>query len=209
MKISYAAPLALAVILLAACSHDSERDRVQVQDLAAGSYLVAVGNVDAPTVGRYYSGSDGSRLLALWDSDDHVNQIYRRNESEEWIAIPAESGKVEVTLLRSSPTTVANPDIASLAGRYSSLVSQDLLATYSIQANGDIVAGASACKLSGKLNPNTLPGTFKLQLSSINCGSLPASSTGVLTIDADDKPAVFRLTADDGAQVVDLLAFAE
>ncbi|MBP7485069.1 MAG: hypothetical protein KA781_07165, partial [Aquabacterium sp.] len=67
-------------------------------------------------------------------------------------------------------------DVASLAGSYVAQVSTGVVANFTVQSNGDITAGASACKLSGKLSTHTLPGALKLSLTTTGCGSLPASS---------------------------------
>jgi hypothetical protein len=70
------------------------------------------------------------------------------------------------------------------------------------------LAGASACKISGKLSQGVLPNTLALSLNTASCGSAPTSARGVLAVDSDFSPAVFRLLADDGSKLLDLLAYA-
>jgi len=158
------------VLTLAACGggDGDNQPKVNVDDLAAGSYVVSTGDANAPTVGKYYAGADGRRLLVAG--------------------------------------TVA---IASVAGRYVAQVATGVVASFTVNAAGDIAAGATTCKLSGKLSAGTLPNTLQLSLTTAGCGALPASATGVLAIDADYAPAAFRLVADNGTQVVDLWAYAE
>ena len=82
------------------------------------------------------------------------------------------------------------------------------VAAFSVTAGGDIVAGASACKLSGKLTAATLPNVLKLSLAASACGDLPAQSEGYLVADGDYSPAAFRLVTA-GAAPVDLWAYQE
>ena len=199
------------VLTLAACGggDGDNQPKVNVDDLAAGSYVVSTGDANAPTVGKYYAGADGRRLLVLADSSDHASQLYRRGAGEGWVGAPTPAQDVTVTLLRNSPTTAGTVAIASVAGRYVAQVATGVVASFTVNAAGDIAAGATTCKLSGKLSAGTLPNTLQLSLTTAGCGALPASATGVLAIDADYAPAAFRLVADNGTQVVDLWAYAE
>lgn len=202
--------LAATALVLSACGGgDDKQPQVTVDDLATGSYVVAVGDANAPTVGKYYAGADGSRLLVLADSSDRANQLYRKEAGKAWVGIPVSDKDVSVTLLRSSLTPTATVTAAALAGSYATLVATGVTASFTVKANGDISAGTSACKLSGKLSAGKLPNTLQLNLSAQGCGSPPSSSTGVLVVDTDYAPAPFRLVADNGAQTLDLWAFAE
>ncbi len=183
--------------------------KVAVEDLPSGSYVVSVGDVDAPTVGKYYAGPDGSRLLVLANGSDKASQLYRRAPAGDWVAVPAALGDVSVKLLRSSTAPARTPAVSALAGRYAVLVDRGMPATFTVSAAGDIVPGASVCKLSGKIAQNALTGTLKADLATAGCGTLPATSTGIATTDDDYAPSRFRLVADSGTQLVDLWAFAE
>jgi len=213
--------LSALVSALAACGggdHDAgpgptaeqpAQPKVAVQDLPTGTYVVSLGDASAPTVGKYYAAEDGSRLLAVADGTDRADRLYRRSAQEAWVAVPPSATDVSVTLLRSDAIPATTPAPASLAGTYVALVSAGTTARLSVNASGDITAGASACKLSGKLAANALPGTMKATLAMAGCGALPASSTGVATFDKDYLPAKFRLLSDDGIRAIDLWAFAE
>jgi hypothetical protein len=209
--------LSAVVLALSACGGGSDGDdaaappqpKVAVDDLSTGSYVVSLGDENAPTVGKYYAAADGSRLLVVADGSDQSRQLYRRAAREAWVAVPASDMDVSVTLLRSDAVTADTPAVASMAGSYVTLVAAGVAASFTVNAAGDIVAGASACKLSGKLSANALPNTLKLSLTTAGCGTLPASSSGVATVDGDYAPAKFRMVADSGTQVADLWAFAE
>ena len=197
---------ALLAVALSACSN-SDDDTLQVDELASGSYTVSVGDVAAPKFGRYYAGNDGSHVLVLVDSDEHANQLYRRDTSGHWQAVPKAHGEVRV--LNSTARSASAITTAALSGDYQTQIDGSIVASFSVQADGTIVPGASSCKLGGTLAASTVPGTLKLTLTAAACGSLPASSGGLLIVDADDAPAQFRLIADNGTALVDLWAFAD
>ena len=186
--------------------------KVSVDDLATGNYVVSSDDASAPNVGKYYAAADGSRLLVFGDSDDRAKQTYRRDPGGAWVGIPASDKDVTVTLLQSNAVVAAGVvDIATLAGRYLTQTPAGVVVDFSVTAEGAIVAGSSACKLSGKLSAGVLPNTLKLNLAASTdaCGGLPATASGVLAFDTDYAPAKFRLLADNGSQLVDLWAFAD
>jgi hypothetical protein len=200
-----------ALLALSACGGDDDTPTVTVDDLPAGRYVVSLGDANAPTVGKYYAAGDGSRLLAVADGTDRAQQLYRRSGQGPWVAVPASSQDVAVTLLRSDARPAASAvDAAALAGSYVAQVATGVVASFRIEATGAIVALDTACKLSGTLSAGVLPATLKLSLAAAGCSTaLPASATGVLVVDSDDAPARFRMLGDGSGQVVDLWAFAE
>ncbi|MFT4103094.1 MAG: hypothetical protein QM674_19080 [Burkholderiaceae bacterium] len=202
-----------AALALSACGggHHDDSAAVAVDDLAEGSYVVSVGDESSPTVGKYYAAADGSRLLVLADGDDRATQIYRRAAGDDsWQAVPAPGAVKTVTLLRSSPLPKpAAIDAASLAGGYVTRLAGGEIARFSIRADGSIVAGDSACRLSGQLNPSPLPGALRTVLAAAGCGGLPASSRGTLVSDGDYQPARFRLIADDDRTPLEIWGYAE
>jgi hypothetical protein len=203
-----------APLLLAACgnSNDSSDSKPQlsVTDLSAGVYAVSTGDSSSPTAGKYYAAADGSRLLVLNDTEDKAVTIYRREGSNgSWQAIPAVTENTSVQLLNNNVVVSSTVDVSTLAGSYAARLTSGAAALFSINAAGDLVAGSSACKLSGKASAGTLPNTAKLSLSASSCGDLPATSTGVLIVDSDYAPARFRLLTDKGSASVDLWAYSE
>jgi hypothetical protein len=208
----------LMPLLLAACgsSHDNEpaapaAAKVSVTELAAGVYAVGSGDAAAPTVGKYYAAADGARLLLLNNSAQQAGALYRRDagSSATWQMTPAPTQDTKLDLLNSNaiPSTVVN--IASVARSYSVRLASGAAAAFSINSSGDIVAGATNCKLSGKLTASSLPNALKASLTASGCGDLPAQSEGYLVVDGDYSPAVFRLLTYSGNTLVDLWSYAE
>ncbi len=182
---------------------------VSVAELSAGAYIVSLGSADDLSIGKYYADASGSRLLVVTDDDDRADALYRRqNSGSKWIAVPGPGADVTISFLQSTPIVVDAVDVADVAGSYQTRLPSGAAADFAIAANGDITAGSSSCKLSGKVEGGTLPGTLKLTLDAASCGSLPAKTTGVLIVDRDYAPAAFRLVGDDEKTVVDLWGYA-
>lgn len=206
---------AALLLLVAACgSHsDDGGDRaapsIEVTELPPGTYAVSTGDAADPTAGKYYAAADGSRLLVLNDSAQQATAMYRRDGNAGWQPVPAATQDVKIALLGSSaaPSSVVDP--ASVAGSYAVRLAPGGVAAFSVNAGGDIVAGNTACKLSGKLAAGTLPNALKLTLATAGCGDLPAQSDGYLVVDGDYAPARFRLLAGGSAAPVDLWAYPE
>lgn len=205
---------ALLPLLLSACgsSHDEAVDtspKITVTDLAAGVYAVASGDAASPTTGKYYAAADGSRLLVLNNSADQAATVYRREGNGKWQVTPAVTADTTLTLLNNNAITSSTPSLSALARGYTVRLSSGAAAAFTVGSGGDISAGATTCKLSGKLSAGVFPNTLKLSLTTSGCGDLPASSEGALIVDSDYAPAAFRLVTYSGAANVDLWAYAE
>jgi len=213
-----------ALATLAACGGDSHpvagggtpapaptQPKVTVDELAGGAYAVSTGDADKPTVGRYYAGADGKRLLALEDAGEQVDLLlHRATASAGWRAVPSPSTDLDVKLLHSQARTLAVPDAPALAGRYVLRLADGKAADFQLTADGRITAGMlPGCRLSGVLGASSLSGALALSLDSSGCPGVPAHASGVLITDPQDAPASLRLLADDGAGVVDLRGYAE
>lgn len=206
--------LGLLALLLAACDDGDDNNtqntvKISVTQVSSGAYIVSVGDSDAPTVGKYYAGDDGSRLLLLNNAQEQAETLYRKAAAGDWTAVPAVTQNTDISLLRSDAISHASVEVASLAGTYVTQTAGGLVATFSIAADGSISAGVSDCKLSGTLSPSSLPNALNLRLNVSTCGDLPASSQGNLLLAPDYHPAAFRLVTDDGTQIVDLWGYVE
>jgi hypothetical protein len=111
--------------------------------------------------------------------------------------------------LNSSSLPSAALNFTAVARSYTVRLASGAAAAFSINANGEIVAGSTSCKLSGKLATSSLPNTLKASLAATSCGDLPAQSDGYLVVDSDYAPAAFRLLTYSGSTPLDLWAYAE
>lgn len=200
---------AATLLLLAACgSSDRDAPSIDVTELSAGTHAVSAGDPASPTAGKYYAAADGSRLLVLNDGAQQATSLYRRDGNGDWQSMSAAQGsKVELLASSAAPSNAINA--ASVAGRYVARLLPGGVAAFSVGADGDIVAGNSACKLSGKLATTTLPNALKLTLATAGCSGLPARADGYLVVDGDYAPAGFHLLAAGDAAPVDLWAYLE
>ncbi|KQV91259.1 hypothetical protein ASD15_04245 [Massilia sp. Root351] len=203
----------LPAMLLSGCSSDTPEalpaPSVKVAELAAGAYAVSTGDAANPSAGKYYAAADGSRLLVLNNSAQQATAVYRREGSGAWQAMPAATRDVSLELLGSSPIPSTTINAAAIARNYAVRLAGGGVAAFSVNAGGDIVAGGTSCKLSGKVAASTLPHTLTLSLAASGCGDLPAQSEGFLVVDSDYAPAGFRLLASGATAPVDLWAYPE
>jgi hypothetical protein len=202
--------LAATALLLSACGSSNEpaKPAVKVTDLAAGMYAVSSGDAANPTAGRYYAAADGSRLLVLNNSAQQATALYRR-DAGGWQMTPAATQDTALELLNSSSLPSAALNFTAVARSYTVRLASGAAAAFSINANGEIVAGSTRRKLSGKLATSSLPNTLKASLAATSCGDLPAQSDGYLVVDSDYAPAAFRLLTYSGSTPLDLWAYAE
>ena len=209
------APLVL-LSLLSACggNHDDApapppAPLVKVTELSAGAYAVSAGDATDPTAGKYYAAADGSRLLVLNNSAQRASATYRRDANGAWQRSPEAKADTALDLLHSSAIPAQALATAPLARNYAVRLDNGSAALFSIGAGGEITAGTSACKLSGKLAASSLPNILKLSLAASGCGDLPAQSDGLLVADDDYAPAAFRLVTSGTGGPVDLWAYPE
>ncbi|QGZ40083.1 hypothetical protein IP92_05560 [Pseudoduganella flava] len=199
--------------LLAGCGSSDDPAPVQptvtLPELAAGVYAVSSGDEASPAAGKYYVAADGTALAILNDTKEQAQVLYRRAGKDAWQATPAVKQDTAVRFLGTNPLPSAAVDSAGLAGSYAVRLASGATAAFTFSGAGDIAAGGSTCKLSGKASASPLPGTLKLTLNATGCGDLPAAGEGYLVVDADYAPARFRLVTASGATLTDLWAYAE
>ncbi|MFC0168504.1 hypothetical protein ACFFKC_10465 [Pseudoduganella danionis] len=211
MKLLHLTLATASALLLSACGSqpDTAQVQIKVSDLSAGVYAVSSGDAANPVEGKYYAAADGSRLLVLNDGGQKAASLYQRAGNGAWRMTPAPASDTSLELASSNAISASVASISTLARSYTLRLANGEAASFSINSNGDIVAGSSSCKLTGKLSSSTLPNTLKASLSSNACGDLPAQSDGYLVLDGDYAPASFRLLTSAGNSLLDLWAYAE
>ena len=102
----------------------------------------------------------------------------------------------------------AMPVTSASAGGYQALVGGKPT-TFTVAADGSITAGTGECKLSGKIDfATSLGGAQTVMLNVSSCGSIGNSAyTGVVFASDSTAPAAWQLIAENGTNVIDLLAY--
>ncbi|WP_341677556.1 hypothetical protein [Niveibacterium sp. SC-1] len=212
---------ALASLGLAACGSNDDAPAatpvapaptVTVSALEAGSWSVSLGEETAPVVGQYYAASDGTRTLVVDGDDARASALYKGAADGSWKRVPAATADTKLSFLHSASLPLKTLDTAALAGSYVVQVTgtgSPAAAAFSLAADGKISAGNSACKLSGTLGNELVPGVRKLSLTTSACSGLPASLQGIAVADREYAPVVLRFVLDDGSQLAELWAYAE
>lgn len=214
MNLKLIASCLAGAALVAACGGSDNippapQAKISVPELATGSYKVSLGDETAPTVGQYYAGADGSRLLIVNGTDERASTLYKRASGGEWQRVPAATADVSASLLRNDVTTLSSTDSTALAGHYTVKLASGV-SGFMLGTDGKLtVENGASCAISGSLGDVILPGVRKATVAFAGCSSLPASAQGVAVQDGDYAPARLRLVLDDGKQVVEVWAYRE
>ena len=91
----------LMAVMLAGCGDGGSEAKVTVDEVEPGLYVASTGSADALVVGRYFAAQDGSRLLALDDTQGRATALYRRSATGAWQAVPSSGQEVSLPLLQS------------------------------------------------------------------------------------------------------------
>ncbi|MBQ0759961.1 MAG: hypothetical protein KBT72_09920 [Zhongshania sp.] len=202
--------LGVSIFLLAACDDNNSRHQAEltVDELGAGRYSVSVGSEDAPSIGKYYADSGNNGFILLEGDDGKASQIYRRTESGSWSALPDITADTRVRFINSVPILGQGSALTSLPLSYVMKTPSGKVAKFTLGSNGHLTAGETDCQVSGDVSEGDLGNVFTVSLMTQNC-DLSESSNGVLLIDNDYQPAVFRMILDADNAVLDLWAYEE
>lgn len=209
-NISYLA-MAIAMSLLVACGHSKSKNdtaKLSVDDLGSGRYTVSIGDENSPSVGKYYGGSGNSRFVFVEGANGNVAKIYRRKESGEWTAVPNIIKDSDVNFINSTPVLDQGVGFKVLPSSFVTKTFLDKIVTLSIASNGKLTAEAGDCYISGEMSDGDIEELLEVRLTTENC-NLPQVMDGVLIIDKDYQPAVFKLVAYDDQEVFDLMLYQE
>ncbi|WP_295873218.1 hypothetical protein [uncultured Zhongshania sp.] len=203
--------LMLAVSVLVACNDKNQKNsaaKLNVDELESGRYTISVGEEEAPAIGKYYAGNGSSRFAFVEGSDGKVAQIYRRVENGEWTAVPNINTDTAVNIINSTPVLDQSVALAELPSSFVTKTSLDKVVKFSLGSNGNLTADAGDCNLVGDVSESDIEGLLAVSLTTANC-DLPQAMDGVLVVDKDYQPAVFRLIASDDQEIVDLWVYQE
>jgi hypothetical protein len=203
--------LVIAASFLVACDDNggkSSTAKLTVDELESGRYTVSVGDENSPSIGKYYAGNGNSRFVFVEGVDGKVAQIYRRTQNGEWTAVPNSRDDTTIKLVNSTPVLDQNIGLAELPSGFVTKTSLDQVVKFALGSNGRLTAEAGDCHIVGTVSEGDIEGLLAVALTSENC-DLPEEMDGVLVIDDDYQPAVFRLIASRGEEIMDLWIYQE
>ena len=203
-RLASAALGSLALALGGCGSSSSPQDTVA--PLADGAYQVSIEG-DAPVTGEAFFSAGKGYVVLSDDGDAAASVLYSVGEFGIVRRVPpsADHHRVEFALQR--PLALDAASVAGLASSYQTWLANQKVA-FSVSANGTISAGNTPCKLSGNLA--AVPGSASLSVTLIAAGCASVSAgryTGLLYASDALAPAAFRIVAENGSALVDLLAY--
>lgn len=211
--LNVAMPLAM-VLSLAACGSSSEPEPAPVQvptstvpALAEGAYQ-AYASGDTLPGASIYLNKDGKGFVLLSADGDGAASVLHVVDKTRGRRVPAIAGNVTLGYERSQPLTLSALSGATAAGSYQAMVGGKP-ASFTVAADGSISAGASDCKLSGKLDFSAgYGGAVGLSLTASGCGDAATGSyQGIALASSQNAPAALQLVGENGSKVLDLLAY--
>lgn len=199
---------ACAVALtLSACGGDGDGGPIlSVPQQAAGSYTV-LAQGDALGFGEAFYNANGSSFVMLATDDRQAATVVYQTANGVTRRVPSASADVTLTYTTRSTGGFTTVTPASAAGAYTLRVGTEP-ARFTLEASGKLVAGGSACAVSGQINPTVTYGeAVEVQLNFSGCSGASGSFSGVAFGRTDNGAHVVRLVVHNPHQVLDLLAF--
>lgn len=207
----------LLTIGLAACNDNDDHSQTNLPvekpalapSLDAGTYIVSMeSGQDLPMVGKYYSGTDGEKLLVLNDEQDRAKIVMHYDvQSKSWQSNQADQNfKVQFSHYEKIADQKLN--LSQLTGMYDFSLADGSTVPVEINAQGQMISKDQNCIFTAKVSESALANTAIYQLTDNKCNALKNNSKGYIVIDEDLQPAHFRLVSDVVASQ-DVWAFAQ
>ncbi|OEC91703.1 hypothetical protein [Acinetobacter sp. YK3] len=191
-------------LALSAC-HDDNNDRQEqpaeksepVLALAVGTYSVSIeSDQELPTVGKYYSGTDGTKLVVLNDEQDRAQivmhydvatKIWHSNQSDKNLKLEfAHYEKIDDQKL----------SLNELVGSYTLSLADGSSIPVEVKAQGQMISLDQNCSFTAKISESSLANTASYQFTENKCAALKNNEKGYVVVDQDLEPAAFRLLSD-------------
>ena len=178
-------------------------------NLEPGTYTVSIEtDQELPMAGKYYSGTDGNKLLVINNEQERAsiiitydaqNQTWHSNQTNKTASIKFDHvEKIADQKL----------DIALLNGSYTLSLASDVTIPLEINAQGQMVSQDANCAFTGIISANQMANTASYQLQENKCDAMKNNTKGYLVVDEDFVPASFRLVSDM-SDSQDVWAFSE
>ncbi|MDR2060687.1 MAG: hypothetical protein LBQ29_04720 [Acinetobacter sp.] len=201
-------------LALSAC-HDDNHDRQEqpvekpepVPALAVGTYSVSIEtDQELPTVGKYYSGTDGSKLVVLNDEQDRAQIVMHYDVATNTWHSNQSDKNLKLEFAHYEKIADQKLSVNELVGRYTLSLADGSSIPVEVKAQGQMVSLDQNCRFTAKISESVLANTSSYQFTENKCLALKNNEKGYIVVDQDLEPAAFRLLSDRiGAQ--DLWAF--
>ncbi|MBV6324210.1 hypothetical protein [Duganella violaceipulchra] len=211
MNNSMKAALLAVVAGLAGCNGSTSNEPPppsSVPVLGEGA-LQGYANGDTVSGASIYTNKDGKGYVLLSADGDGAATVIHVVDGSKGRRVPvASSGMVTLAYDRTQAVVLNALSGANAAGSYQVLIGGKPV-LFTVAADGAISAGASDCKLTGKVDfTATYGGAAALTLTASGCGSaVEGSYKGLALASADTAPAALQLVGENGSAVLDLLAY--
>lgn len=200
-----AALIAAAALALAGCDDGrDERLNSTTPLLSEGGFAVAT-SIDAPGSGdAFFSASQNGYVVLSSPTEATVLYVTGPNGARR---VPAATAGVTVAFQRQDTLDAQTLTAAALVGSYDAWLGGKPV-TFTVDANGRL-SGSGACTLSGALEVvNRYGPAIGAQLTLGSGCPLPAGDyRGVAYLSGEQQPGRFRLVAENGSAVADLIAY--
>jgi len=199
----------LAAVVLAGCGTPPVPGaKLELPPLAAGVHALRLEGDPVGASGLAFVAADGRAYLQLApESDSPSTVVYQRpTANAPWQRQPVATQPLTLSL--AVDEVRANLAEPAWAGDYRSLVGSEV-ADYAIDSDGRITPGATACQLSGALQPAEAFGEARgLRLRLSGCATANGNYRGAILPDPDAKNARFRVVLHEAGNILDLYAYA-
>ncbi|KHF77667.1 hypothetical protein PJ15_0722 [Acinetobacter sp. neg1] len=189
---------------LSAC-HDDNNDRQEqpaeksepVPALAVGTYSVSIEtDQELPTVGKYYSGTDGTKLVVLNDEQDRAQIVMHYDvATKTWYSNQSDKN-LKLEFAHYEKIADQKLSLNELVGSYTLSLADGSSIPVEVKAQGQMISLDQNCSFTAKISENSLANAASYQFTENKCAALKNNEKGYVVVDPDLEPAAFRLLSD-------------
>ncbi|MBY0240583.1 MAG: hypothetical protein K2X55_14830 [Burkholderiaceae bacterium] len=200
---------AAALLVLAGCGNSPDPAPPPTSAVPAAPEGARQGYVsgDMVSAGNVFMNKEGKGYVVLSADGDAAASVLHVVDKSGGRRVPG-GPFVSLTYERMQELPLRALSATTAAGSYSAMVGGKA-AQFTVAADGVITAGASDCKVSGKIDYAAgYGGAVGLSLTVAACGTVANGGyAGIAAAPVERAPASLQLIGENGSVVVDVLAF--
>lgn len=191
-------------LALSAC-HDDNNDRQEqpaekpepVPALAVGTYSVSIEtDQELPTVGKYYSGADGTKLVVLNDEQDRAQIVMQYDVSTKTWHSNQSDQNLKLEFAHYEKIADQKLSLNELVGSYTLSLADGSSIPVEVKAQGQMISLDQNCSFTASISESAMANTASYQFTENKCAALKNNEKGYVVVDQDLEPAGFRLLWD-------------